>query len=69
MNGEFCTWTSDESFTEYWETPDTFNGECGICWAITDYDGQDFKLIDMNYCPKCGRPIVVAPRNIDKEDE
>jgi hypothetical protein len=66
---DVCDWEPDESYTEYWETPDTFNGMCGICWSITDYEGQPFNTIDMNYCPKCGRPINVLPREQTGDDE
>ena len=55
-----CKWTYDTD--GYWE------GECGIAWCLED---EDPKGNEMNFCPKCGKPLeqVEYIENVGEDGE
>jgi len=48
---ETCTWTPNDLY-ETWES------DCGLEWAIPN--DSDPKENGMEFCPKCGKPLVVG---------
>jgi len=49
-NGNTCRWVYEE-WDDYWE------GDCGVTWQLLDNMPAEN---NMNYCPKCGRPLVAV---------
>ena len=52
-----CHWTFDAD-------DDGWDGTCGIKWYIPHESTPEEN--DMNYCPKCGRKLVVEPTEDEK---
>jgi hypothetical protein len=48
---ESCKWTQVDEM----HTPDTWQADCGAMWTFTDGGPKDNH---MNFCPKCGKPLI-----------
>lgn len=57
-NREYCEWQIMEEDLNAWE------GTCGVAWTLEDGTPADNR---MNYCPRCGRPLLVT--NSEKGSE
>jgi hypothetical protein len=48
---ESCKWKQVDEM----HTPDTWQADCGAMWTFTDGGPTEN---DMNFCPKCGKPLI-----------
>lgn len=65
-----CEWRENDPWGPM---PDTFDGTCGICYTINNFDeveGRSLKTAEMNYCPKCGGKIkqIPFPKSEDEDE-
>lgn len=58
---ETCSWKEDDPWGD---TPETWAGTCGVYWYI---DGKPEEH-EINFCPKCGKPVVFV-HWVEKEEE
>jgi len=56
MKDDKCRWTYDEE-------DDAWDGTCGIKWQLTN-DGTP-RENGMNYCPSCGKELLVNDEQLD----
>ena len=62
MSDTTCQWSQ----TDDQHTPDTWQADCGAMWTFTDGGPKDN---DMNFCPKCGKPLSQIDNTMtDKPD-
>jgi len=57
-----CTWKETSDFN----MGNTWSGDCDILWTMMDGTPKEN---EMNFCPKCGKPLVEVPFVEPQEDE
>lgn len=57
-----CVWTEEDPWGS---TPETWMGTCEILWYLNEGGPKEH---EMNFCPKCGKPLQLVPWK-DEPDE
>lgn len=56
---EVCVWSENENWDD-----NTWESSCAVCWEFIE-DGP--KENDMNFCPKCGKRLVIIKQEEENE--